>query len=136
MIDNILHTIYSIESYLQFSGFLALYIGISGALISLIILLLQNFTLSHQLDKFILNKDYFNDYELNIYTSFPLSIIKVIAYQAGIVFPGIMKKRFNQFEIRKHTDPINIMLSYICIFFLILSPITFVNLVTTFFITN
>ena len=136
MDDGLIKIIMGVDSYIRFSAIMAFYIGISGAFIAIIILSIQNFTLSRQLDKHILNKKYFNEYELNIYMSFPLSLIKIIAYQVGIVFPKIMEKRFHDFYIRKYINSIDFILSYICVIFLIVSPLTFINLITAYLISR
>lgn len=136
MDDGLIKIIMGVDSYIRFSAIMAFYIGISGAFIAIIILSIQNFTLSRQLDKHILNKKYFNEYELNIYMSFPLSLIKIIAYQVGIVFPKIMEKRFHDFYIRNYINSIDFILSYICVIFLIVSPLTFMNLITAYLISR
>ena len=127
---------FQFDSYLQFAAQFAFYIGLSGALISLLILIVHSYRLSNVLDPHTFNSTYFNDYELNIYGSFPLNVIKTIVYQAGIVFPNIMKRRFKDIDIRDKVNTFDIFISYISVFLIILSPLSFIHLVVVFFISS
>ena len=127
---------FQFDSYLQFAVQFAFYIGLSGALISLIILIVYSYRLSNILDPYAFNSVCFNDYELNIYNSFPLKIIKTIAYQAGVVFPNIMKKRFKDINLRDKVNIFDIFMSYISVLLIILSPLSFIHLIIVFFISN
>jgi hypothetical protein len=99
-------------------------IGIVG-LIPL--LLVQHFIHKKLLDPIYFNKEHYSDYELEIFTSFPLLLIKTLGYIKAIVFPKTMRRKFESNILTAKENPITYLLAWLTIIILICGALIIIN---------
>jgi len=99
-------------------------IGIVG-LIPL--LLIQHFLHKAKLDPTYFNGNHFSKYELEIYTSFPLLLVKTIGYIKAVVFPETMRRKFKENIIKPKDEPLIFTLAWLTMIIIILSGIILIN---------
>lgn len=117
-----------IESYIKIS-FLLMIVGNSiGVIAFLLLLFIQQYMFHKKLDPILFNETNFNQYELSIFSSLPLSLIKTIAYQRAIVFPNTMRKRFNNLNLREMVNSLDIVISTLCLSVLLICGIVVINM--------
>lgn len=85
-----------LDKYIMISTVLFLGMGVAIFIVLFPLLLTQHFVYKKLLDPTYFNNNYFSLHELAIYNSFPLFLIKTIAYIRAIVFPKTMQKRFER----------------------------------------
>lgn len=121
-------------------AFILLIFGGSVILFTFIVLIIiQNKTLSHKLDKLFFTSSYFNSFELAAYSHFPLFIWKVLAYIRAITFPKSMKKRFGENKVTKYistSDVINAYITLVTVAFLVFTVLNALASVTVLYFTN
>ncbi len=68
------------------------------------LLLLQHIIYKKILDPIYFNRNHYSEYELSIFDSFPLLLIKTLGYIKAIVFPNTMRRKFerNIIDQKKH----------------------------------
>ena len=100
---------------------------VSGGAVPLIVLigLFLHITMSKIFDLQLLNNKYFNEFELKTLNSFPLSILKTLAYIRGTVAPNTIKKRFKGFDFR---NQLSSTIYLVNIFWVVLLFLSFVSL--------
>jgi len=108
-----------------------LFIGMGVALFAVLfpLLLILHFIYKNKLDPLYFNEEHFSTYELSIYNSFPLLLIKVIAYIRAITLPGTMRKRFEQNILQPKENPATYVLSLISIFIIAYCALVLINTV-------
>ncbi len=65
------------------------------------LLLIQYFIYKKIFDPIYFNSQYYSSYELSIFDSFPLSLVKTIGYIKAIVFPDLMRKKFKTIYLNR-----------------------------------
>ncbi|MBU3068580.1 hypothetical protein KOI40_02050 [Aestuariicella sp. G3-2] len=83
-----------------FSGF-----GLS-IILALIIVVPLHISLCKRLDPLLFKEPYFQQSELGIYNSWPLSIIRSTSYMLLITWPKLVKKRFNKLNTDIYPNPL------------------------------
>ena len=78
---------------------LVFYIMAFGIPVALILLHVLHNMLPKVFDNIWFNKDHFNEAELAIYSSYPLNLVKTLAYICAISLPSLVKKRFGDMSI-------------------------------------
>jgi len=116
-----------LDSYINFSTYLFIGMGIGIFCILIPLLFVLHFSFKKLLDSIYFNENHFSLYELSIYKSFPLVYIKVLAYTRAIVLPGTMRKRFKNNILIRKDHPVIYTLSFISIIILAYSTIALVN---------
>jgi len=116
-----------LDSYINFSTYLFIGMGIGIFCILIPLLFVLHFAFKKHLDSAYFNENHFSLYELSIYKSFPLVYIKVLAYIRAIVLPETMRKRFKDNILVKKDHPMIYSLSFISILILAYSTIVLVN---------
>ena len=117
-----------IETYIK-TSFLLMIAGASSAtIVFLLLLFLQQSIFKRKLDHILFNDKYFNQYELSIFSSFPLSLMKTLAYQRAIVFPSTMKQRFHNHSVRNLVNQFDILVSTLSLGILFLCVLIVANL--------
>lgn len=106
-------------------------IGIVG-LIPL--LLIQHFLHKAKLDPIYFNSKHYSNYELEIFTSFPLLLVKTIGYIKAVVFPNTMRRKFNENIIKPRDEPLIFLLAWTTMIILILCGIILINTAISAFI--
>lgn len=99
-------------------------IGIVG-LIPL--LLIQHFIHKKILDPIYFNNKYYSPYELNIFTTFPLLLVKTLGYIKAIVFPNTMRRKFKKNILTPKKHPITYLLAWITMIILICGALIIIN---------
>ena len=116
-----------LDSYINFSTYLFISMGIGIFCILIPLLFVLYFNFKKHLDPIYFNENHFSMYELLIYKSFPLSYIKVLTYIRAIVLPKTMRKRFKDNIFARKDHPVAYTLSFISIIILAYSTIVLVN---------
>lgn len=91
------------------------------------LLLVQHFIHKKTLDPIYFNNEYYSDYELEIFTSFPLLLIKTLGYIKAIVFPKTMRRKFKNNILIPKENPITYLLAWITMLFLIIGGLIMIN---------
>lgn len=79
------------------------------------------------LDPIYFNSNHFNEYELNIFDSFPLCFMKTLAYVRAIVFPKTMRKRFNNTILTARDNPFLYLLALLTMLVIIICGVILIN---------
>jgi len=118
-----------IDKYIIIST--VLFLGMGGAIFIVLfpLLLVQHFIYKKTLDPTYFNNNYFSLHELAIYNSFPLFLIKTIAYIRAIVFPRTMRKRFESKIIIPKENKVTYFLAWISMLIIIYCGIVLINTV-------
>lgn len=118
-----------IDKYIIIST--VLFLGMGGAIFIVLfpLLLVQHFIYKKMLDPTYFNNNYFSLHELAIYNSFPLFLIKTIAYIRAIVFPKTMRKRFESKTIIPKENKVIYFLAWVSMLIIIYCGIVLINTV-------
>lgn len=91
------------------------------------LLLIQHFIHKKTLDPIYFNKEHYSDYELEIFTSFPLLLVKTLGYVKAIVFPKTMRRKFDNNILVPKKNPITYLLAWVTMMFLIAAGVIIIN---------
>ena len=91
------------------------------------LLLIQNFIHKKILDPTYFNNKHYSNYELEIFTSFPLLLVKTLGYIKAIVFPKTMKRKFGNKILIPKENPVTYVLAWITMLFLIAAGLIIIN---------
>lgn len=91
------------------------------------LLIIQTQIFKKTLDPIYFNSNYFNEYELNIFDSFPLIFMKTLAYVRAIIFPQTMRKRFTLNILNRKDYPFLYLLALLTIIILIICTVILIN---------
>ncbi len=92
------------------------------------LLFIQHFIFKKVLDPIYFNKAHYSAYELSIFDSFPLFLIKTIGYIKAIVFPNSMRRKFEKNILKPKDHLIIYSLAWITILILIISSFIIINI--------
>ncbi len=91
-------------------GLFALSYMVYGILAMVVVMHFLHFILPKKLDKIWFNEQFFNNNELSIYSSYPLSIVRTSSYICAICLPFIVKKRFGDLSpVKSISLPIKLL---------------------------
>ena len=99
-------------------------IGIVGFLP---LLFIQHLIYKKIFDPIYFNHKHYTAYELSIFNSFPLYLIKTIGYIKAIVFPGTMRCKFKNNILTPKDMPVIYSLAWITILILIFAATVLIN---------
>jgi len=118
-----------IDKYIIIST--VLFLGMGGAIFIVLfpLLLVQHFIYKKTLDPTYFNNNYFSLHELAIYNSFPLFLIKTIAYIRAIVFPKTMQKIFESKIIIPKENKVIYFIAWASMLIIIYCGIVLINTV-------
>ena len=116
-----------LDSYIQIS-FILLMTLVAIGLVGLIpLLLIQHFLHKTKLDPTYFNSKHYSNYELQIFTSFPLLLVKTIGYIKAIVFPYTMRNKFKENIINSRDEPVIFFLAWLTMILIIYCVIVLIN---------
>ena len=118
-----------IDKYIVISTVLFLGMGVAIFIVLFPLLLAQHFIYKKLLDPHYFNNNHFSLYELSIYNSFPLFLIKTITYIRAIVFPKTMLKRFKTKIIDSRENRAAYFLAWLAMLIIIYCGAVLVNTV-------
>lgn len=116
-----------LDFYIRLSFILLMGMAITTIVALFPLLIIQTLIYKKILDPSYFNKNHFNDYELNVFNSFPLSLMKTLAYVRAIVFPKTMKKRFNTNILTARDNPIVYLIALLTMVVIIACCIILIN---------
>ena len=116
-----------LDNYIMISTVLFLGMGAAIFIALFPLLLAQHFVYKKLLDPTYFNNNYFSLNELAIYNSFPLFLIKTIAYIRAIVFPKTMQKRFETRIIKPKENKFIYFLAWLTMLIIIYCGLVLVN---------
>ncbi len=91
------------------------------------LLLIQHFIHKKILDPIYFNSKHYSDYELGIFTSFPLLLIKTIGYIKAIVFPNTMRRKFEKNILSAKNNPVTFLLAWLTMIIIICGGLILIN---------
>lgn len=91
------------------------------------LLFIQHFIYKKVLDHIYFNSKHYSAYELAIFDSFPLFLIKTIGYIKAIVFPKTMRRKFKNNILNPKEKPIIYLLALITMLIIIYCGIILIN---------
>lgn len=116
-----------LDSYIQLS-FILLMIIVAIGLVGLIpLLLIQHFLHKRKLDPIYFNSKHYSNYELQIFASFPLLLVKTIGYIKAIVLPNTMRRKFKVNIINSKDEPVIFFLAWLTMMLIIFCAIVLLN---------
>jgi len=116
-----------LDKYIMISTVLFLGMGAAIFIALFPLLLAQHIVYKKLLDPTYFNNNYFSLHELAIYNSFPLFLIKTIAYIRAIVFPKTMQKRFGTRIINPKEKKFIYFLAWLTMLIIIYCGLVLVN---------
>ncbi len=116
-----------LDSYIKLSFILIMTISIIGIFGLIPLLLIQHFLHKTKLDPTYFNSKYYSNYELQIFTSFPLHLIKTIGYIKAIIFPNTMRRKFKDNIIISRDEPLIFFLAWLTMIILIICGVVLIN---------
>ena len=116
-----------IDTYIKISFILLMAMSVIGIIVFIPLLLIQHFIHKKYLDPIYFNSNHYSDYELVIFTSFPLLLIKTLGYIKAIVFPNTMRRKFKNNILTSKKHPIIFILAWITMIILICSVLIMIN---------
>lgn len=127
-----------LETYILISTVLFIGMGIALFAVLFPLLLILHFIYKKQLDPLYFNEAHFSSYELTIFSSFPLLLIRVLTYIRAIVLPSTMRKRFKVNILKPKEHPATYVLSFIGILIIAYCALALVNtgVMAVFFYSN
>ena len=91
------------------------------------LLLIQHFIYKRILDPTYFNSKYYSAYELAIFGSFPLFLIKTIGYIKAIVFPKTMRRKFKNNILKPKENPVVFLLAWATMLIIICCALILIN---------
>ena len=116
-----------IDTYIKISFILLMAISIVGIVGFIPLLLVQHFIHKKILDPIYFNPKHYSEYELSIFSSFPLLLIKTLGYVKAIVFPNTMRKKFNSNILSPKDNFITYILALLTMLIIICGGLMLVN---------
>jgi len=116
-----------LDIYFQITFILIMSMAVIVFLGLLPLLIIQTQIFKKTLDPIYFNSNYFNEYELNIFDSFPLIFMKTLAYVRAIIFPQTMRKRFTLNILNRKDYPFLYLLALLTIIILIICTVILIN---------
>jgi len=116
-----------LDSYIKLSFILLMTMSVIGIVGLIPLLLIQHFIYKAKLDPTYFNSKHYSNYELEIFTSFPLLLVKTIGYIKAVVFPNTMRREFKENIIKPKDEPVILFLAWLTMIILILCVIILIN---------
>jgi len=119
----------TLDDYLVGSLLFFIYYGFPLTMLMVLLVVLQTWTLSRRLDKYLFNENYFTLEEMSIFSNFPLSLLKTLGYIRLITFPNSLRKRFGTATARGRINLFDMFLSHLTIALMIVNTFIIINLI-------
>lgn len=116
-----------IEEYIKFSFLLFMGMSVVAIIGFIPLLLIQHFIHKKILDPIYFNSKHYSDYELSIFTSFPLLLVKTLGYIKAIVFPNTMRRKFENNILTPKENPITYILAWLTMIIIICGGLMLIN---------
>ncbi|MCK4865617.1 MAG: hypothetical protein KAT06_09310 [Gammaproteobacteria bacterium] len=116
-----------IEEYIKLSFLFFMGMSIVAIIGFIPLLLIQHFIHKKILDPIYFNSKYYSDYELNIFNSFPLLLVKTIGYIKAIVSPNTMQRKFEKNILTPKENPITYILAWLTMIIIICGGLMLIN---------
>jgi len=91
------------------------------------LLFIQTFIYKKIFDPVYFNNNHYSDYELSIFNSFPLFLIKTLGYIKAITFPKTMRMKFEKNILNNKKKPFIYLLAWITMLIIIYGGIVIIN---------
>lgn len=95
-----------LEAYMRLSFSLFAIMAASVVVGLIPLLFIQTFIYKKLFDPSYFNKNHYSDYELSIFNSFPLFLIKTLGYIKAITFPKTMRMKFEENILNAKEKPL------------------------------
>jgi len=118
----------SIDDYMVGTLWVLIFYGMPLAILMIVLVVVQNWTLSRRLDKYLFNENYFTPQEMVMFSSFPLSLLKTLGYIRLITFPNSLRKRFGSTSVRDKINGLDLFLSHFTMILLAVNLLIGLNL--------
>ncbi|MFK5913446.1 MAG: hypothetical protein QM484_03655 [Woeseiaceae bacterium] len=116
-----------LDDYLQLSFILLMAMSIIAVVGFIPLLLIQHFIHKKILDPIFFNSKHYSSYQLEVFTSFPLLLVKTIGYIKAIVFPSTMRRKFESNILVPKNHPATFVLAWVTMLFLIAGSLIMIN---------
>lgn len=116
-----------LETYFRLSFILIMAMSAIAIVVFIPLLLIQHFIHKKILDPIYFNSKHYSSYELQIFTSFPLLLVKTIGYIKAIVFPNTMRRKFKNNILNSKDRPTVYFLALLTILILIFGSLVIIN---------
>ncbi len=116
-----------IDSYIRLSFILLMSISAIGIVVLIPLLYIQHLIHRKTLDPIYFNKKYYSDYELHIFKTFPLLLVKTLGYIKAITFPKAMRRKFKHNIIKPEDNILIATLAWLTILILIIGGLVLIN---------
>ena len=119
----------SLQEYYVLTGYSFFFYGLFLFILMVALLLLQVWTLSRRLDVHLFNENYFTQQEIAMFSSFPLSLLKTLAYIRLITFPNSLRKRFGDATARDKISIFDLFISHLTMLILSIEVLILLNFI-------
>lgn len=116
-----------IDTYIKISFILLMAMSVIGMVGFIPLLIIQYFIHKKILDPAYFNSKHYSEYELSIFRSFPLLLIKTLGYIKAIVFPNTMRRKFKNNILIPKENPITYLLAWLTMIILICGALIIIN---------
>jgi len=116
-----------LDTYFKLSFILIMAMSAIAIVVFIPLLLIQHFIHKKIFDPIYFNSKHYSSYELQIFTSFPLFLVKTIGYIKAIVFPNTMRRKFKNNILNSKDRPIVYFLALLTILILIFGSLVIIN---------
>ena len=110
---------------ISFISFAILTAAMTFGLIPL--LFIQSFIYKKLFDPIYFNNNHYSDYELSIFNSFPLFLIKTLGYIKAITFPNNMRMKFEKNILNNKEKPFIYFLAWMTMLIIIYGGVVIIN---------
>lgn len=116
-----------LDSYIKLSFILLMAMSVLTIVGLIPLLLIQHFLHKAKLDPVYFNINHYSRYELEIFNSFPLLLVKTIGYIKAIVFPNTMRRKFKENIIKPNDEPAIFYLAWLTMIIIFICSIILLN---------
>ena len=117
-----------LDTYLRISFILSMGMAVTAIVGLIPLLFMQHFIFKKVLDPTYFNSKHYSAYELSIFDSFPLFLIKTIGYIKAIIFPSTMRRKFEKNILIPKEHPMIYLLAWLTILILFISSLIIINI--------
>lgn len=127
-----------LDTYFKLSFILLMAMSFAGIICLIPLLFIQHLVYKKVLDPTYFNKKHYSDYEIAIFDSFPLFLIKTLGYIKAIVFPKTMRRKFENDILNPKDNPVIYVLAWITMLIIIFGGLVLINtgVVAIFYYSN
>ena len=116
-----------LDLYYKLSFILIMSMSVAIIVAFIPLLFIQHFIHKKIFDPIYFNSNHYSAYELGIFISFPLFLVKTLSYIKAIVFPNTMRRKFKDNILIPKERPVVYSLALFSILILVFSALVLVN---------